>query len=80
MKGRYDRNNHANQMNPNNDAYWQSRGYNERPDDWEDQVDKEEQEQVQERRNDARGAGGNQTGRASGVSGFIRTPSSVKLL
>ncbi len=30
--------NHANQLNPNNDAYWESRGYNERPDDWEDIV------------------------------------------
>jgi hypothetical protein len=57
MKGSDDRNNHSNQMNPNNDAYWQSRGYNERPDDWEDQVDKEEQQQVQERRHDAPGAG-----------------------
>lgn len=29
--------NHANQLNPNNDAYWQSRGgYDERPDDWDD--------------------------------------------
>ena len=56
MKGRDHRNNHANQMNPNNDAYWQARGYNERPDDWEDQVDKEKQ-QVQERRHDAPGAG-----------------------
>ena len=27
--------NHANQMNSNNDAYWQSRGCDERPDDWE---------------------------------------------
>ena len=57
MKGRDDRNNRATQMNPNNDAYWQSRGYNERPDDWEDQVDKEERQQIQERRNDAPGAG-----------------------
>ena len=31
--------NHSNQMNPNNDAYWQSRGEDERPDDWEDRVD-----------------------------------------
>ena len=31
--------NHANQMNPNNDAYWESRGYGERPDDWEDEAD-----------------------------------------
>ncbi len=28
--------NRANQLNPNNDAYWQSRGEDERPDDWED--------------------------------------------
>lgn len=28
--------NRSNQMNPNNDAYWQSRGYDERPPDWED--------------------------------------------
>lgn len=29
-------NNRANQLNPNNDAYWQSRGYDQRPDNWED--------------------------------------------
>ena len=29
--------NRADQMNPNNDAYWQSRGHDERPDDWEQQ-------------------------------------------
>ena len=28
--------NRANQLNPNNDAYWQSRGEDERPEDWED--------------------------------------------
>ena len=28
--------NHANQLNSNNDAYWQSRGYSERPDDRDD--------------------------------------------
>ena len=27
---------HANQLNPNNDAYWESRGQEERPDDWEE--------------------------------------------
>jgi hypothetical protein len=27
--------NHANQCNNNNDAYWQSRGYEERPSDWD---------------------------------------------
>ena len=57
MKGRDERNNYANQMNPNNDAYWQSRGYNERPEDWESQIDKGRQQQVQEPRHDAPGAG-----------------------
>ena len=37
MNTNNERDNHSNQMNPNNDAYWQSRGYDERPDDWEDQ-------------------------------------------
>ena len=55
MKGSVDRNNRANQMNPNNDAYWQSRGYNGRPDDWKDRVDKEEQQQGQERRHNIPG-------------------------
>lgn len=26
-----DSNNHSNQLNPNNDTYWQSRGYNRKP-------------------------------------------------
>lgn len=34
-----DLDNHANQMNPNNDEYWGSRGEDGRPDDWEDQDD-----------------------------------------
>ena len=34
--------NHANQLNPNNDAYWESRGWDERPDDWEEQVPQED--------------------------------------
>ena len=34
---RSNQDNHANQMNPNNDAYWQSRGHDERPEDWEDE-------------------------------------------
>lgn len=28
-------NNRSNQMNSNNNAYWRSRGYNERPDNWQ---------------------------------------------
>ena len=53
MNGRDDLTNHTNQMDPNNDAYWQSRGYNKRPDNWEGQVDKEKQQQVKERRRNA---------------------------
>lgn len=33
-----DADNHSNQMNPNNDAYWESRGEDGRPDDWEDRI------------------------------------------
>lgn len=36
-----DSDNHSNQCNPNNDAYWESRGCEERPDDWEDQTEDE---------------------------------------
>jgi hypothetical protein len=38
-----DRDNHANQLNPNNDAYWNSRDDSERPEDWEDQAQQERQ-------------------------------------
>ncbi len=31
--------NHANQCNPNNDAYWESRGHDERPENWDDDED-----------------------------------------
>lgn len=34
-----DLDNHADQLNPNSDVYWQSRGEDERPDDWEDRID-----------------------------------------
>ena len=36
-----DRDNHADQCNPNNDSYWESRGYDERPDDWEERSETE---------------------------------------
>ena len=36
MSRQTDMDNHANQLNPNNDAYWESRGEDERPDDWEE--------------------------------------------
>jgi hypothetical protein len=38
MSRQSDPDNHSNQMNPNNDAYWESRGYDERPDDWEERA------------------------------------------
>jgi len=31
--------NHSDQMNPNNDTYWSDRGEDDRPDDWEEQLD-----------------------------------------
>ncbi len=34
--------NHANQLNPNNETYWEDRGYDNRPEDWEDRVNEEE--------------------------------------
>ncbi|MFX1761473.1 MULTISPECIES: hypothetical protein [Burkholderiaceae] len=40
---KHDLDNHANQLNPENDAYWQSRGEDERPDDWQDRLQDEEQ-------------------------------------
>ena len=43
MSRQSDLDNHANQMNPNNDEYWQSRGYDERPDDWEEQASEDDE-------------------------------------
>jgi hypothetical protein len=37
-----DDDNHADQLNPNNDAYWQSRGEDERPDDWQERISADE--------------------------------------
>ena len=37
--------NHADQLNSNNDAYWESRGYDERPDDWESRSEDESSEE-----------------------------------
>ncbi len=38
MSRQSDQDNRADQLNPNNDAYWQSRGDDERPDDWEEKA------------------------------------------
>lgn len=35
----HDDDNRSNQLNPNNDAYWQSRGEDRRPEDWDDEED-----------------------------------------
>lgn len=35
MSAKSDQDNRANQLNENNDAYWQSRGDDERPDNWD---------------------------------------------
>lgn len=40
MARKDDLDNHADQLNPNNDAYWESRGWDERPKDWEKRSDK----------------------------------------
>ena len=45
---RFHDDNHANQMNPNNDAYWQSRGEDERPDDWESRDIQDQQDSTDE--------------------------------
>lgn len=42
MNRQSDLDNHANQMNPNNDEYWHSRGRDERPDDWDERIDEED--------------------------------------
>ena len=36
---KHDDDNRSNQLNENNDAYWQSRGEDERPEDWEDRAE-----------------------------------------
>lgn len=37
-----DLDNHANQLNPASDEYWQSRGEDERPDDWKERIEQDE--------------------------------------
>ena len=38
--------NRSNQLNPNNDLYWQARGFNRRPKDWKDFLKREKSAQV----------------------------------
>jgi hypothetical protein len=41
MSQQDDLDNHANQLNPENDAYWDSRVEDGRPDDYEDRLENE---------------------------------------
>ena len=43
MSRQSDVDNRANQLNPNNDAYWESRGWDERPDDWEERASQDDE-------------------------------------
>ena len=40
MSNKHDRENRSNQMNPNNDLFWQSRGFDGRPDDWKARIER----------------------------------------
>ena len=42
LRKQSDHNNRSNQMNPNNDAYWQARGWDNRPEDWKERSHQEE--------------------------------------
>ena len=50
-----DLDNHADQLNPNNDAYWESRGFDERPDQWEEQASEKEGEEQKDSEGARRG-------------------------
>ena len=54
MSHHSDMDNHANQMNPNNDAYWESRGNDERPDDWEDRAEDDKDKPQEDRQPDSK--------------------------
>lgn len=41
MNHQDDLDNHSRQLDPEHDAYWQSRGEDERPDDYEDRLENE---------------------------------------
>ena len=38
MKKDAERDNRANQKNPTHDAYWKSRGWEKKPEDWRDRI------------------------------------------
>ena len=51
--GRHDVDNRADQLNPNNDAFWNSRGWDERPDDWEDRVEQDDTQKDSSQKSDS---------------------------
>ena len=51
--GRHDIDNRSNQLNPNNDAFWVSRGWDERPDDWEDRVERDDTQKDSSQKSDS---------------------------
>ena len=71
MSRQSDLDNHANQLNPNNDAYWESRGHDERSDDWEELV--AEEDDASEDRS------WNPTGREEAVSAWMSVASPAAL-
>lgn len=42
IMSKHDDDNRSRQLNPEHDAYWQSRGEDGRPDDWEDRLGKQD--------------------------------------
>lgn len=44
MSRQSENDNHSNQLNPNHDEYWHSRGEDDRPDDWEDRLAQQDDE------------------------------------
>ena len=53
MSRKDESNNRANQRNPNNEAYWTSRGYDERPDGWQHRDVNKDDRRDQSRNNSA---------------------------
>jgi hypothetical protein len=41
MAEKEDLDNYSRQLDPENDAYWQSRGEDERPEDWQERIEQD---------------------------------------
>ena len=51
--GNHDVDHRADQLNPNNDDFWASRGWDERPDDWEDRVEQDDTQKDSSQKSDS---------------------------